>query len=243
MKNIRLTVAAAYLALSLLAAGGAASARQQPGGEKCPSHIVVEGAVRSPTRFELQGEVRLLQALARAGGLTEDASNAIRVTNSSPGCGAAAREGDDSSGGGTQVYDIIRDLLERKADPPLRPGDVVTVDRAPMFYVMGGVRQPQALYLKGSFTVKQAVAMAGGWRRDARPDKARIYRRAPGSTDPITTLSVNLKAIRKKQAKDVELQANDILWVPCKGCGSDPSPTLPPPVKGNLSGPHLRVIY
>lgn len=243
MRNFRLTAAAAYFVLTLLAAGADASAQQSPGaGEKCPGHIVVEGAVPAPTRFEPRGDVRLLDALVRAGGISEDAEGTIRVTRPAPGCGDGTGRDKEPPASGRRVYQL-RDIKDAQVNPTLLPGDVVTVERAAMVYVTGGVRQPVALYLKGSVTVKQAVALAGGWRRGARPDKARIYRRAPGSDYIVTTAGVNLKAIMKRQAEDVELQANDILWVPCKECGKEPSPTLPPPWKPNSSAPQLRVIY
>lgn len=136
----------------------------------------------------------------------------------------------------------------QQADLPRRPGDVAPAEaRAPMVYVTGGVRTPMALHFRESLTVKMAVAMVGGLRRDANEEKLIIYRHAVGSTEAATTINVNLKEIRKGRAEDIKLQADDILWVPCKVCGSGPPATLPSPgeVKVTPPSPHnyLRVIY
>ena len=133
-------------------------------------------------------------------------------------------------------------LPGQQPDPPRRPGDVAPAARAPMVYVTGGVRSPMALHYRDELTVRMAVAMVGGLRRDAYEEKIIIYRHAAGSAAAATTLKVNLKAIRKEKAEDIKLQADDILWVPCKSCGSDPTPA--PRAEGKSpSGPPIRVIY
>jgi hypothetical protein len=135
------------------------------------------------------------------------------------------------------------DTPGRQADPPRRPGDVVTAERARMVYVTGGVRRPVALYLKDPLTIKMALAMAGGLRRDADPEKIIIYRHAAGSDAAATMLKVNLKAVRREQAEDIKLQADDIIWVPCKSCGSDPAAARLPGLERNPTGHQVRVIY
>ena len=62
-------------------------------------------------------------------------------------------------------------------------------------------------------TVTRAIAMAGGAMRDTKTDRVRVIRQLPGSTAK-TEIFVNLKAVEKRQAEDLALQANDIVDVP-----------------------------
>jgi protein involved in polysaccharide export with SLBB domain len=61
--------------------------------------------------------------------------------------------------------------------------------------------------------VSQAVAIAGGTLPDTKKDRVRILRQAPGSFAK-TEITVDLSAINKRTADDIELVANDIVDVP-----------------------------
>jgi hypothetical protein len=55
--------------------------------------------------------------------------------------------------------------------------------------------------------------MVGGTLPDTKRERIRIVRQTPGGTSK-TEIYVDLRAIDKRQAEDVELLANDIVDVP-----------------------------
>ena len=102
---------------------------------------------------------------------------------------------------------------EEKANPYVEPGDIVTLPEADQVYVVGNVYSPKTLPLKEPLSISRAVAMAGGPLRDSKTDHVRIVRRQPGSSTA-SEIFVDLNAIKRKNAEDIALQANDIVEVP-----------------------------
>jgi len=174
--------------------------------------VAVVGAVTKPGRFQLQRQVRLLELLTFSGGPTEKAGRTIQVAhaeNSQP-C-AAASAGDET---GLNAYDLADVLAGRdEANPFVRPGDVVSVLEADQVFVVGNVIRPSSIPMKEPLTVSRAIAMSGGVMPYSRVDRIRIIRQPPGNA-PKQEMVVDLKAIEKKHADDIILQANDIIDVP-----------------------------
>jgi polysaccharide export outer membrane protein len=100
---------------------------------------------------------------------------------------------------------------DEKSNPYMQPGDIVTLPEADQIYVIGNVYGPRSFPLKDPITVSRAIAMAGGPLRDSKTDRIQIVRQKPGAGE--SELYVNLKAINKKQAEDIQLQPNDIVVV------------------------------
>ena len=71
---------------------------------------------------------------------------------------------------------------------------------------------PSMIPLKERVTVSQAIAMAGGALPDTQSERVRVVRQTPGGAK--TEIIVDLKAISRRRAEDVALQANDIIEVP-----------------------------
>jgi polysaccharide biosynthesis/export protein len=181
--------------------------------------VAVIGAVDKPGRFQLQKRVRLLELLAFAGGQTDKAGSRVQLarTGSISTCdapaGVATVVAEDQSE--TVYYFDLKDTLrgDAKANPFIRPGDVVNLPEADEAYVIGNVFKPTVITLKEPITVSQAIAKAGGTLPATKSDGIRILRQKPGSTEK-TIIAVDLGAIKKQRAEDVALQANDIIEVP-----------------------------
>jgi polysaccharide export outer membrane protein len=187
--------------------------------------VAVLGAVATPGRFQLQRRIRLLELLSFAGGPTERAGRNIQVVHSGPtlACGdavsgeggAAASAPDDgpaAEAGVVSSFKLGETLLgDPAANPYVRPGDIVTITEAEQAYVVGNVLRPSMIPLKDKVTVSQALAMAGGTLPDTQSERVRIVRQSPGGK---TEIVVDLKAISRRRAEDVALQANDIVEVP-----------------------------
>jgi polysaccharide export outer membrane protein len=177
---------------------------------------VIFGAVRNAQRIDMRRRVRLHELLPAAGGVTQNASGTIQIMhteaemcaepNSVAAPGSAAADI-----GKLEVYQLVdvKAGLD-KADPVIRPGDIVIVTEGEPIYITGAVVSPHEMTLKDGLTVHQAIMMSGGITRQAKTDKVHIYRRTKGGSDDIV---VNFDAIRKGQDKDFPLQAYDIVEV------------------------------
>ena len=201
---------------------------------------VVFGAVRSPSRVQMQRSVKLLDLLATSGGVTDAAGGDIQIFHTEPVmCPdpeelAAVPIDSYKPSDPTQVgYDIysLRDLKEGKteANPVVRPGDIVIVQEALPVYIMGAVRAPQGIYLKNGMQLKQAIAMVGGLGREAKASSIVIWRRKKGQSEP-EKMIIDYNKIKEEKVKDINLEPYDIVEVP------DNSGSFAYTVKGILMG-------
>jgi polysaccharide export outer membrane protein len=77
--------------------------------------------------------------------------------------------------------------------------------------VLGEVNQPGAIPLKGSMTVLQALAVAGGFK-DFANTKNIIIQRA--TTSGAKTIKFNYKDAIKSEGKPMYVEAGDVIIVP-----------------------------
>jgi polysaccharide export outer membrane protein len=185
--------------------------------------VAVLGAVRSPSRFQLQRRVRLLELLTFVNGPTENAGRSIQVVHMGPlsSCAALSKAEDKSSTRSDALaidYYKLSDTLkgDEKANPYVQAGDVISIQVADQVYVIGNVVRPTSIALTDTMTVTRAIAMAGGPAMDTKKSEIHIVRQAPGSTEK-KDMIVNLDAINHHKAEDVVLLANDIVDVPASG--------------------------
>ena len=216
----------------------------------------VFGAVRMPTRIQMQRKVRLNEMMAASGGFTERASGTIQILHTEPVmCPEPGEEAAAAPIDGTKIpLEIIKitELRAGKANPVIRPGDYVLVTEAEPVYITGSVQSPQGIYIRDQLTISRALAMVGGIRKEAKATDVRIYRQKPNSPEH-DTIIVDLTAIRKNQKADVLLQPYDIIEVPEAGMFSSGriGQTFVGLVTGSLgnvfstmgSGLSTRVIY
>ena len=124
--------------------------------------VFVVGEVRSPGKYELNGQMTLLEALARAGSTTASAGNAVLILRASRTTDAALEPDADD------VADVRRvslgDLQQGRLNQNvvLREGDTIFVPKAERFFVTGHVRSPGAYTYENGMTVRQAISLAGG---------------------------------------------------------------------------------
>ena len=182
----------------------------------------VYGAVRQPTRVQMQRKVRLNELMVVSGGFTDRASGTIQILHTEPlmcpqpGEEALAAPIDDTKA----PFEIVKiaDLKSGKlqANPTIRPGDYVIVTEAEPVYITGSVVAPQGIFLRDQLTLSRALAMVGGARKEAKITDVRIYRQKPGATDQ-ELIRVDYAAIKKNQKPDFFLQPFDVVEVPEAG--------------------------
>jgi len=170
--------------------------------------ISVSGAVKMPLVFQAEGPISLLEAIARAQGLSENAGPEVLVSRSQPGPD------------GTNVMltrrVTVRNLIN-DADPAvnikLTGGEEIRVPEVSKIYVVGNVKKPGAFPVQNGSetTVLQMLALTEGLEQFSSKN-AFIYRReANGGKNEIP---VELDKILQRKSPDVPLIANDILYIP-----------------------------
>ena len=170
--------------------------------------ISVSGSVKMPLVFQAEGPTTLLEALARAQGLTTDAGREILVSQPQSGSDRASR---------MLTRRISVRALFDNADPEmnltLTGGEEIRVPEIGKIYVMGNVRKSGAYPVQdgSDTTVMQMLALAEGLAPFSL-NQAFIYRREAGGAK--NEIIVPLDKIMKRQAPDVALLANDILYIP-----------------------------
>lgn len=161
--------------------------------------IAVMGAVRKPLTFQAEGTVTLLDALARAEGLSTDSGTEILVTRN----GEILR---------IPIKALLHDA-EPTANVLLTGGEEIRVPEAGKITVVGNVNRPGAFPVReaGDHTVLKLVALSEGLMPYAEK-MAYIVRRDENGV--AQELPVELEKIMKRESPDVTLTVGDILYIP-----------------------------
>jgi polysaccharide biosynthesis/export protein len=202
--------------------------------EQTSQPISVVGAVQHPMVYQVLRPTTLLELLADAGGIADDAGANVIITRPAspsaqtvaapPAPDSDASHSDPPTDPPVQDPEVItirlQDLLESgdsRFDVPVHGGDTIRVPKAGIIYVLGnGIAAPGGYVLQGhgeDVTVLKVVALAHGFTSFAKADSSVILR-----TDPATgkreAINVHIKQIEKHKADDVPVKSNDILYVP-----------------------------
>jgi polysaccharide biosynthesis/export protein len=191
--------------------------------EQISQPVTIIGAVGHPMTYQVVRPTTLLELIANAGGISDNAGTEILVTRSTPGevvkpISDTTKAGSDSEAQTIRIQ--LQDLLNTENTAfniLVQGGDVVNVPPAGMVYILGrGVSQPGGYVLQSrgeEITVLKAVALAHGLGGYAKPDDAVIYRMNP-KTGVREAVPVHIKQIEKNKSQDVVMKSNDILYVP-----------------------------
>ena len=172
------------------------------------SHQVsVSGAVNQPNIYEIQRPQTVLEMLALAGGLSDEAGPQIYIKRIVT---------DAQSGTKKRESTVIKlDTLLTSEDPRvnvvLKAGDSVNVPKAGVVFVEGAVNSPGAYQIKGDMNILKALAVAGDTKFEARRGDVQVFREINGTTQIIP---VDIDAIKSQQTKDIVLKDGDIVVVP-----------------------------
>lgn len=142
--------------------------------------ISVLGAVASPGRFPLESETSVLDALAMAGGITEQGARTVTLVRR-------------QAGGAQQRYNLRLDELLSGTGAigfNVAGGDTIYVPEAQKFYIYGEVRRPDAYPLHEPITVMQAISVGGGLTE--RGSETRVQLRRSDEQGRTRTRSVDL---------------------------------------------------
>jgi polysaccharide export outer membrane protein len=171
--------------------------------------ISVVGAVHSPAVIEAIGEMKLLDAIARAQGIAPEAGPEVIVSRN------------DSANGKPETVRIsIKDLLSGNnpdLNIALHGGEEIRVPEAPKLFVVGNVRTPGTYPLNemGGTTVLKALAMSQGVLPFTAKN-AYVYREVAGAAAR-QEIMVPLREIMHRNSPDMPLAPGDILYIPENG--------------------------
>jgi polysaccharide export outer membrane protein len=162
--------------------------------------ITVYGEVNTPGVYPLMGPHRLYDAISMAGGLTMKAGRTVTILH------AGQREH-------PEVITLSNESSIGHADVRVYPGDTIIVSKTGVVYVLGEVNKPGAFLLENntSMSLLKATALAGGTTKVASLKNALILKESPQG--PLET-KVSLDKIAHAKAEDLQLHAEDILFVP-----------------------------
>lgn len=166
-------------------------------------NITVVGEVASPGRYPVLAPRQLIDVIALAGGETAMAGNEVVIH----------RQNEPSDK--TETIHYGRGTSDPNAlSVTVEPGDSVLVKRAGIVYVLGSVNRPGGYLMQeaGKLNFDEALALALGTAPEAKVGDIRIFRKQPDGS--VVQLPANYHKINKGKAGQIELQSEDIIFVP-----------------------------
>jgi len=166
--------------------------------------VTIMGEVRTPGKYVLKRNMRLIDVLAEAGGASKEAGSRILIT----------RQNNEDGAPRQIVVDRDRLLNENNQDSNvlLQHGDIVAVGEKEVFYIRGEVTKPGAYLLESGMTVLKAISLAGGLTQFANRKQVDVLR--AGDKGVQSKVTVNVKSIEDGKKEDLPIQANDTIIVP-----------------------------
>src|SRR5207249_2340890 len=165
--------------------------------------VTIIGEVRTPGKYVLKRNMRLIDVLAEAGGASKEAGAQILIT----------RQSEDGS---PRQIAVDRDRLlgqnNQDSNVLLQHGDIVAVGEKDVFYIRGEVTKPGAYLLENGMTVLKAISLAGGFTQFANRKQVDILR--AGGSGVQAKVTVNLKAIEEGKKEDLPIHPDDTIIVP-----------------------------
>lgn len=185
--------------------------------------VSVVGEVANPGLHQMVGVKRLLDVLSMSGGLKPDAGPTVVITRQAQWgklpAGPVVVDSVTGASSTTLPLDSLMALKSPADNLVMEPGDVVSVPKAELLYVVGEVKKAGGFEVTThrSVSLMQAVSLAQGLGPDNKASQARIIRPAANGDGTMSEIPVNIPAIFEGKQPDVKLYANDILFVPHSG--------------------------
>jgi len=162
----------------------------------------VMGQVSRPGIYPTLGSRRLLDMLTLAGGVTNAAGNLVTIIHRDdphhPVHLALAQN--------AQGYKL-------QANPVIRPGDTIVVQKSGIVYVLGDVQRPGGYLIDNNepISLMEALSLAGGDTVTSDIRDVRLIRKVHSGKEEIT---LNLKKVYLGKEADIAVNDGDILYIP-----------------------------
>jgi polysaccharide export outer membrane protein len=160
--------------------------------------------VRSPGIYPLLANRTVMDMIALAGGLNENAGKVASVFH---------------RGDAEHVRQVVLNVSIQNptsavaSSVELESGDTVSISRSGVIYVIGDVGRPGGFLVEHNdrLTVLQALSLAQGANQTASLSKSELFRKAESGR---LIYDLDLKRILKGEASDPLLADGDIVYVP-----------------------------
>lgn len=192
----------------------------------------IQGSVRKPGVYQMEGHPSLLNLVTVAGGLAENHGSTAFIihqvkskksdSDSVPaGASPVASKSDQAATSSEEEPELIlrtvniSGLLKGRFEQNtnVEPGDIVNIPQADVFFVAGEVNAPGSFPLSDGTTLRQAIALSQGTTFNASLGNGVIFRQDV-ATGKRQEIPVDIGAVMKGRREDVVILANDIVIVP-----------------------------
>ncbi|MDT8410267.1 MAG: polysaccharide biosynthesis/export family protein [Wenzhouxiangellaceae bacterium] len=165
------------------------------------------GAVSQPRVYNTQRKITLIEALAMAGGLSENAGPYVYLSD-------RIRNPETGQLGTRSLAIALDDLTQGQPEMNVVLGEsaLVNVPRAGSIFVEGAVERPGVYQQRGATTVLKAITMAGGLSFEAKRNNIAVLRR-DAVTGEWKQQVVAMEDIRESPNADITLGDGDIVLV------------------------------
>jgi polysaccharide export outer membrane protein len=141
--------------------------------------IFVMGEVRQPGKFTMQGQMTVLEGLAAAGSITQNAGSEVMVLR--PNAPSSAAPVDASANATVLTVNLAELQLGKLSENlVLQEGDTLFVPKAEKFYMTGQIKSPGAYTWERGLTVLQAMSLAGGLTDKGSNRRIKVIRSVDG---------------------------------------------------------------
>ncbi len=156
--------------------------------------IFVIGEVRQPGPLQFTGSMTVIEALARAGSMTDRAGTEAVIVRSENGSTATAPASGPTGPPGPAMRVDLEALQSGSLaqNVALRAGDTIFVAKAQTVFVSGHVRTPGEYVIRKGMTVRQVLALAGGVSERGSTRRMQIVRQVDGNQ---VTVRAELKTV------------------------------------------------
>jgi protein involved in polysaccharide export with SLBB domain len=146
--------------------------------------VMVLGKVRAPGTYSLRATAKFMDAVSRAGGVSEDGD---------PSLATLTRQTDSAGGQSVQTVNITSIMAgSDDRNVPLRDGDIIFVpDLVREVSVLGQVARPGVYRIREGTTLLEALAMAGGVTETADERAIRLSTKAQDGSAKVMMVDVD----------------------------------------------------
>lgn len=167
------------------------------------------GEVVKPGVYPLTTDVRITEAIAKAGGLNKGQFRASSVELADLTHAFIARNGQ------VLPVDFVRLIRsgDLRFDINLHPGDYIHIPSglSQELYILGEVNAPALFAYREDMPMSRTMALAEGFTKDADLSRIHIVR---GALHNPTVVVADFRKVINGMAQDVPLQPGDIVYVP-----------------------------
>ena len=150
--------------------------------------VIISGQVRTPAAYQFSGQLTLLEALTRAGTVSDDAGDEAIIHHQSTGASVEEPVRVD-------LYDLLKGQ-SMQSNVVLRDGDTIFVPKSEPAFISGFVQAPGPIHVRRDTTVLQALSMAGGVTDRGSMRSIKIQRTIDGKKKDIPVKNVNTDIVK-----------------------------------------------